>query len=467
MRYAIIDIGYNAIRSVVYEDNEPGSAEIFNEKFKSDILSLLELDSLDVKHHAYLSLQYLARIFNLLSVTNIKCVATSVLRGHLKAEEFKKVVKEKFNFDIEILSGEQEAYLSALGMISGIGDACGVAADLGGGSLELAEISDKTIGMLKSIPLGTKMIAENNLNDIAILTEIIQKEFGSYTATGQNLYLIGGAFRFIGKHYMDFANYPVKILHNLEISKTDFAEFLEKLNTRHNSDNNNNRQLKNIDYNAVLLAQALLSVFSFEKIVISNYGLKEGVRFSNFSRNNQAKDLVYERVKTMIGIRDANVNFSKYAAIISNLLIEPDQFTYEIFELTFMLARFNKYIDRTLRADFMVEFILTTDIPFSHRQRLMIGGALTVCCGLKSNTYLNRIAKKIINKKDFLNSQIIGNFIKIVRLIDGPESQTPSFSLLLKNHYIEIDTVEILPRLIFEKICEYIKDIAFLRKGVK
>ena len=59
MRLGIIDIGYNAIRAVVHESNTIGSPEIFNNKFKNDILTLLMQEELDIKHQAYLSINYI------------------------------------------------------------------------------------------------------------------------------------------------------------------------------------------------------------------------------------------------------------------------------------------------------------------------------------------------------------------------------------------------------------------------
>ncbi|WP_375326529.1 hypothetical protein [Candidatus Tisiphia endosymbiont of Nemotelus uliginosus] len=58
MRSATIDIGYNAIRAVVYECDKLGAPEIFNDKFKSDIINLLNLSNLEIPHQSYLVLQY-------------------------------------------------------------------------------------------------------------------------------------------------------------------------------------------------------------------------------------------------------------------------------------------------------------------------------------------------------------------------------------------------------------------------
>ncbi|WP_341748638.1 Ppx/GppA phosphatase family protein [Candidatus Tisiphia endosymbiont of Sialis lutaria] len=471
MRSAIIDIGYNAVRAVVYECDRLGAPEIFNDKFKSDIINLLNLDNLEVKHQAYLSLQYLVHIFDRLSVTDVKCVATAVLRGHPRAEEFREIVKREFNIDIEIISGEREAYLTAAGLISGINDACGIAADLGGGSLELVQIKDKKVGILKSLPLGTSLITTSittnlvtntHFDNIDIISQMIKKEFEGLHCP--NLYLIGGALRLMGRSYMEFIHYPLKNLHNLEINRKEFELYLERLahvnmlKTQYKS---------KIHGNAILVAQSMLNVFSPEKVIISNYGLKEGVRFDCLPEEEQQKDIIYERIKTLVNFDEATCNIKNYTEVIRPILIKPDTTTISIIALVVMLAQYNKNIDRTLRSNFIVEFILSSDIPFTHRQRLMMSNALALSYTSKSDTYINRLAKRMIDQYDYCNSHVIGNFIKIAREIDGPRFQSPSFSFELKNDkYIEISTLNILPKPVFTKLCEYLKAIGFARKNI-
>jgi exopolyphosphatase/guanosine-5'-triphosphate,3'-diphosphate pyrophosphatase len=460
MRSAIIDIGYNAIRAVVYESDTLGAPEIFNDKFRSDILSLLEQDNLDIKHQTYLCIQYLIHIFNQLLVTNVRCVATAVLRGHPKAAEFIKIINDKYNIEIDVISGDREAYLTAAGLISGITDASGVAADLGGGSLELAEIKHKKVGRLKSLALGTKVITENNLGDLKIITDIIAKEFGE--SHYQNMYFIGGAFRFIGRFYMDFVHYPLKNLHNLEIPREDFEIYLEKLDRIHRI--KSTQEHKKIDYNAILVAKAMIEVFSPEKIVISNYGLKEGVRFVSLPDSEHEKNIIYERVKALVKLDDNICKLDEYVKVIHHLLINPDDKATTTVSLAIMLAQFNKNIDRTLRANFAVEFIMASDIPFSHRLRLMLALTLAFVYNAKSDLYISKLSKKMLSKVDYCNSVIIGNFIRIAREMDGPEFHRPSFDLHLKDKYIEVTTAEILPRQVFDKVCDRLKDIALARK---
>lgn len=458
-RLAIIDIGSNAIRTVVYEDDSLGAPEIFNEKFKSDILNLLESQNLDIKHQTYLCFKYLVHIFNKLSVTHIKCVATAVLRKHPRATEFQNIIKTKYNIDIEIISGEQEAYLTATGLILGIERAAGIVADLGGGSLELATIQNSTVEHPKSFPLGTKIITKHCFSSKEII-KLIENEYLEHYC--ENLYLIGGAFRFIGRYYMEFAHHPLRNLHNFEISSQDFALYLDKLEQIHHI--RPKFDSKRIDYNAILVAKALLQVLSPKKIVISNYGLKEGVRFVNLSQVEQQKNVIYERTKRLIDFNQDTCEIKEYSKLITKLLIDPDDVIVEIVHLAIILAQFNKSVDRTLRANFTLEFILSSDIPFSYRQRLILCLILTYLYNAKFDIHISRIAKKILTKVDIGNSQIIGNFIKIAQQVDGPEFFSPSFSLNLRNEFIEIVTTSILPRSIFDKICERIKDISYTRK---
>ncbi len=463
MRMAIIDIGSNAIRGVVYEDNSLGAPEIFNEKFRSDILHLLTLEDLYVKHSTYLSLSYLRHIFNQLSVSNISCVATAVLRDHPRAEEFKKIVYQKFGIEINILSGDKEAYLTAVGLIAGIQDASGIAADLGGGSLELALVNNKNVCNLKSLPLGTRIIRHDQSIDLSTLAALIKREFSDFTYP--NLYLIGGAFRMIGRIYMDFSHYPLKNLHHLEIEKKEFIAYLDMLPTFYKF--SSTYEVRKIDCNATIVIKAMLETFSPNKVIISNYGLKEGVRFTSLSESERAKNIVYERINNLVKSRKSkSCNFSQYHKIISDLLFHSDSTTLIVLDCAIMLSQFNKNIDKTLRANFAVEFVLSSDIPFSHRQRIMLSYALAFTYNGRGDMYISRLAKRVLNKYDYCNSQIIGSFIAIARKIDGPEFDFPSFEFKSKNKYIEIVTNQMLPYQTFEKVCNHLKDIAFAQKMV-
>ena len=452
-----MDIGYNAIRAVVYENDKLGSPEIFNTKFKNDILSLLASESLDVKHQTYLSIQYLLHIFKNLQVDSIQCVATAVLRKHPRADDFIKHIKDTYHFDIKIISGEEEAKLTALGLISGIHASHGIAADLGGGSLELIAIDNGTIGKLGSLALGTKIINSLNIKNETELIEIITEQYGSDTY--ENLYLIGGGLRFIGRLYIDFMYYPIKNLHNLEIKTEEFSVYLDKLQ---NSYKENKLGKKRINSNAILVAKAMISVFQPKKIIVSTYGLKEGVRFTSMTPEEQEKNIILERIKYACNF-DQDTNFARYAQIAQPLVKDCDDFA-ETLQLAIILLSFTHKLDKTLPPLAISEFILASEIPFTHRMRVMLALSLSCTTHHRPSLDLIRISKKLLSKQDYNNCQIIGHFLCIAEDIDGPKFLTPSFNILINHHFLEIDSEEILPRPIFEKVCYRLKSIAYARK---
>lgn len=454
---AIIDIGYNAIRAVVYENNELGAPEIFNEKFKSDLNSLLESEDFDIKHHIHLSIKYFLNIFNKLNVTEIYCVATAVLRGHPKAQDFINFIHSKYGFNIRLLTGEQEASLTALGLVHGIDNCDGIAADLGGGSLELVEVKCKDIGKLASLKLGTKVIASRNISDKEELADIIATEYGKYQYN--NLYLIGGALRLIGRLYLDFIQYPIKNLHNLRIDISDFANYLEIINTQNDIIKFKFGKRK-INMNAVLVAQVMIKTFRPKNIIISTFGLKEGVRMELLQEKSLLSNITEQKIAHACNY-DLNItDFNSYNKILESLIKCNDEI-YKIFKFSIIFTSLKKKYDRTLSPRAMSEYILSAEIPMPQNVRMMLALINSINSDFKPSFEILKKAKRILTKKEQFYCQIIGNLLGIGEDIDGPVYVSPSFTIKNNNGYYEIDCASILPRPIFEKICVRLKNIAF------
>jgi exopolyphosphatase/guanosine-5'-triphosphate,3'-diphosphate pyrophosphatase len=460
MRLGVIDIGYNAIRASVYEDNSIGASEIFNTKFKNDILNLITNENLDIKHQTYLCLQYILHIFKQTDVSTIKCVATAVLRDHPRATDFTNFIKDKYGIEIEIVSGEKEAKLSAIGLITATNNVDGIAADLGGGSLELIEIKKNTIGKLKSLELGTKVINLRNMAEIDLVTNLIREEYG--TDTYENLYFIGGALRFICRLYIEIANYPLNNLHNLMISKQDFLNYLDRIQEPNGFIRTNRTR---INANAILVARAMIEVFEPNNIFVSTFGLKEGIRLDYIPEEERKKDLVLEKVLRISNFDNSKTNFEKYYNNLKPLIANEDDYFY-ITKLSICLSYLSKYSDQTLSPKAISDYILSSEIQFQHKDRIMLALVLSYITNFKPDGNIIRISKKLLSKKDCFVCQIIAHYIRIAKEIDGPLFTYPSFDILIHNQFLEINSKEILPRTVFEKVCARLKLIAFARRMI-
>jgi exopolyphosphatase/guanosine-5'-triphosphate,3'-diphosphate pyrophosphatase len=467
-RYAIIDIGSNAIRASVYHGNKLGSCEIYNDKFKSDILGLLELEELDIKHHTYLTFQHFIHIFKQLNVLQVKCIATAVLRDHPNAEKFIKLIKEKFNVEIEVITGTEEARFGALGVIMAIDNTQGIIADFGGGSLELSNVINNKIIRLVSLPLGSKIIQQNKNTSLEEIKEYIREEYQDTQAN--SLYFIGGALRLIGRLYMNYMKYPLNNLHNLEIQKYSLLAYLEKIdNTLYRKQiYNSHSTLNNIENlpAAIKIAKALIEIFNPEKIVISNYGLKEGVRFASLSESEKVKNIVFERCIELFSYNENVFDLISYKELIYTVLPQEITDVDNLIELSLIINNGIKSVDKSLRASYFSELLLSTDIPFSHRERVILALIMSFSYRSKSDLKIHKLSKKIISYDEYYFAQIIGNVIRVIRQIDGPEFGKPSFGFKMKGGFIEIVGSNILPKPIFNKVCAHLKDIGFSRKKI-
>ncbi len=465
MSIAIIDIGSNAIRAVIYDTMDIGASEVYNDKFMVNFLSLFELNDIDINHEIYLILGHFSELFRKMNIQQIKCVATEVLRSNSKAYLFIKIVKNRYGLDINIISGEQEAYLTASGILWGIPKANGLAVDLGGGSLEFAEIENKKIGNLLSLPLGTKIIRKL-YNDINHIEEGVIKKISAYNNFNKkysNLYLIGGALRLIANHYIKYTCYPIRILHNLTISSFEVLEYCKKIDELWIHDNY--QELYNIDIYAIYILKSIIKIFNPERIVISNYGLKEGIYFTNLSSEQQNQDVIWNRMKFIMPNKSSEQYKEKYIDLINKLLIRPDEKTIQIIELVLLLFTNIKGIDKILVGNFLNNFVLNMDIPFCHSQRVMLITTLSCTLNVKVTRYMYDLSRKILPIQDYLNSCIIGNVLKIAKLINGPNLENIGFDLVVNaNNYIEFVSHKLLPHQILSLIYQSIKIIGKARK---
>src|SRR5580698_1735273 len=140
---AVVDIGSNSVRLVVYEGLTRSPTELFNEKALCGLgreVQTTRLLAADAVQHALATLKRFRALCHTMGVKKIYAIATAACRDAKNGRAFIKLAERTIGADIEVLSGAQEAELTALGVISGVHRADGVVGDLGRGSLELVDV---------------------------------------------------------------------------------------------------------------------------------------------------------------------------------------------------------------------------------------------------------------------------------------------------------------------------------------
>ena len=293
----IIDIGSNSVRFVAYAGSERVPSTLFNEKVMAGLgrdlatSGRLPAKAMEQGLNAVARFRLLAREMKL---KTLHVVATAAVRDAINGDDFLAAARE-IGVAPNVISGEEEARLAALGVISAIPDARGIVADLGGGSLELTPVADGRPGKGISLPLGVLRLgsAASAKQIAAILRKAIPPALLAAGAE-RSLYLVGGSFRAFVQLDQALSKHPLPIVHEhgLDALRTRQLRALvrtmsvDDLKARFHLSTTRSQTLGA----ATAVLDALFRVLEPARAVASAYGLREGLLFDHLSPTVQAQD---------------------------------------------------------------------------------------------------------------------------------------------------------------------------------
>ncbi|TGS09416.1 exopolyphosphatase [Mesorhizobium sp. M2E.F.Ca.ET.209.01.1.1] len=316
---SIIDIGSNSIRLVVYEGLARSPSLLFNEKMLAGlgrgIVSTGKLDPEAVTR----SMEEFRR-FSALSdqagAEHMYVLATAAAREAGNGPDFIHRAEEVLKTEIRVLTGREEAYYSALGVISGFHPANGIAGDLGGGSLELIDINRESIGEGITLPLGGLRLQDMAKNSLVQAQKIARQELARAKllkgGQGRTFYAVGGTWRNLARLHMEMTNYPLGIMHHYEISADSAQTFLRQVAKGEvekvrgiEGVSKNRRSL--LPYGAVVL-QEIMAAMQPSKIVVSAQGVREGFLYSLLDAEEQKADPLISAAEELALLRSRSVH---------------------------------------------------------------------------------------------------------------------------------------------------------------
>lgn len=230
---AVIDIGSNSVRLVVYQAASRTPHILFNEKVLAGLgrfvgkTGYLDAQSMVCAHKALERFKYLCAQMR---VQDILLVATAAVRDAHNGIDFLEEVSAYFQCPVHLLSGKEEAHACAQGVLSGMENPQGIVGDMGGGSLELVALDSERIGASTTLPLGSLQLQERSEGCLRKAEQIAahflaQEEELLTEGYGKNLYLVGGTWRSLGRLQMQWAHYPVKIIQAYTLARAEMLRF--------------------------------------------------------------------------------------------------------------------------------------------------------------------------------------------------------------------------------------------------
>ncbi|MEO5494363.1 MAG: Ppx/GppA family phosphatase [Sphingomonas sp.] len=299
-RTAIIDIGSNSIRLVVYQGPARLPATLFNEKVMAGLGKGLAQNGKLAPEAIALAIEALERFAALaheMEVTSLRTVATAAVRdaanGHILLDAAARI-----GLPVELLSGEQEAIAAGMGVLSAIPDADGIVGDLGGGSLELVRVKKGEIRDRVSFPLGVLRVAALRTKGKGAIDRRVAKLIAQAGWTGKGkglpLYLVGGSWRSLARLDMQVQRYPLPVIQQYAMPPEAITRLVRTVShvgkgTLKAVPGISSQRAPMLNDAAALLA-SLIRHLKSERTIVSSFGLREGLLYDALDAETREQD---------------------------------------------------------------------------------------------------------------------------------------------------------------------------------
>ena len=286
-KVAIVDIGSNTVRLVVYDAPLRLPIPMFNEKAQCELGRGLAASGRLNPEGVLLAMDSLSRFINLshsMGADHLELVATSAVREAVDGPDFVAEIKRRFGLDVKVLSGPEEAKLAAMGLLSGVPHADGLVGDLGGGSLDLVTLEKGSFGEQGTLPLGHLRMAEAMEQGSERAANLIVESLAELPwikqAKGRTFYAIGGSWRALARIFISQIGHPLHVVDNFTLRRAD-ALHLSKIVAAQSNDSLQRipgiarRRMETLPA-AAMVMEALIRVIEPQALTFSGFGMREG-----------------------------------------------------------------------------------------------------------------------------------------------------------------------------------------------
>jgi exopolyphosphatase/guanosine-5'-triphosphate,3'-diphosphate pyrophosphatase len=299
---AVIDIGSNSVRLVVYESLTRSLITLFNEKALCGLGREVQSTGLlapDAVARALTALRRFRALCGIMKVGHVHAIATAAARDASNGPDFIAKAERICGCKIEILSGPREAKLSALGVISGVHKPDGIVGDLGGGSLELVDVRGNSVRRGVTLPLGSLALQDASQKSVKRAERIVATELADVpllkAGVGRNFYAVGGTWRALARLHIIQSGYPLRVMHSYSIPAAEALDFVRRLrrlattNTLADMQSIAEARQPLLAY-AALVLEYIIGTAKPKTIVFSTYGVREGLLFEKLPPAQRAED---------------------------------------------------------------------------------------------------------------------------------------------------------------------------------
>ncbi len=307
-RVGVIDVGSNSVRMVVFDGAARSPAYFYNEKIMCALGSgLSETGHLhpEGRVRALAAIKRFAALAEGMGITPLSAVATAAVREASDGPDFCQQVERETGVKVHIIDGKEEARLSAQGVLLGWPGYYGMVCDIGGSSMELADLAEGNVGRRLTSPLAPLKLREikggHKARKAYVRETMADLHRQMDNETGMRLFLVGGSWRAIARVDMERRNYPLSVLHEYRMTARNIAKTAEYIRK---SDLAELRARCGISEArmalvplAVLVLKEVMRAFKPKDVAISSYGIREGMLYEQMPQKLRERDPLIEAAR--------------------------------------------------------------------------------------------------------------------------------------------------------------------------
>jgi exopolyphosphatase/guanosine-5'-triphosphate,3'-diphosphate pyrophosphatase len=313
---AVIDIGSNSIRLVVYEGLARSPTPLFQEKAMCGLGRYLNTTRRLNADKIPDALSSLARFRKLADICGVKerdihPFATAAVRWAEDGPDFLARAEAACGLPIKVIGNAEEAELAATGILAGFMNPDGIAGDLGGGSLELVHVRGKVFEHTVSLPLGSLSLLDKTHGEKTEAIPLIEAGLAPLEwlaeGRGESFYAVGGTWRALAKLHMRQTGYPLTAVHGFRLDARKALQITARYA------NNSPSSLSRLDgisagreetlpFGALLL-NMIIRKMQPDDVVFSAFGVREGMIYRLLSDAVRAEDPLLSACENLARLR--------------------------------------------------------------------------------------------------------------------------------------------------------------------
>ncbi len=341
-KIAVIDLGSNTARLVLANVLPNGHFVIFDELKESVRLGQdMDRDGFlkpSRVAQAVKTLKMFRKLCDSYNVDKVYAFATNAVRRAKNQRSFIEEINAVCGFKFKVLSEEEEATHIYQGVINSLDIPKAVIMDISGSSLQLIHYNRRNLLNRENLPFGTITLSDL-FNDPSVSPEEQAKQIETYVYEqlqkiswlkeldpDVQFVGVGGSFRNLARIVKRMKRYPVDMIHNMNVSREDFDSVYDTIKVldpdKRNKIKGLNSDRADIFVAALSSIKAFFNSTSFDNLVISGSGIREGIMFNHAVPSTMEKplsDVLGYSAYTLMSYYDVNI---PHAEQVCNLAIQ-------------------------------------------------------------------------------------------------------------------------------------------------